>query len=157
MELYGDIGAPSVVVDYAHTPDALKSALQALRAHLGDAGELWCVFGCGGERDTGKRAEMARAAEQLADHVVVTDDNPRNESATQIREQIMSGFSAAAQPIEVADRREAVAAAIQQASAKDVVLIAGKGHEAYQEIQGVRHPYTDSEEIQRAFVQRRSQ
>ena len=157
MELYGDIGAPSVVVDYAHTPDALKSALQALRAHLGDAGELWCVVGCGGERDTGKRAEMARAAEQLADHVVVTDDNPRNESATQIREQIMSGFSAAAQPIEVADRREAVAAAIQQASAKDVVLIAGKGHEAYQEIQGVRHPYTDSEEIQRAFVQRRSQ
>lgn len=157
MELYGDIGAPSVVVDYAHTPDALKSALQALRAHLGDAGELWCVFGCGGERDTGKRAEMARAAEQLADHVVVTDDNPRNESATQIREQIMNGFSAAAQPIEVADRREAVAAAIQQASAKDVVLIAGKGHEAYQEIQGVRHPYTDSEEIQRAFVQRRSQ
>jgi len=104
MELYGDIGAPSVVVDYAHTPDALKSALQALRAHLGDAGELWCVFGCGGERDTGKRAEMARAAEQLADHVVVTDDNPRNESATQIREQIMSGFSAAAQPIEVAAR-----------------------------------------------------
>ncbi|MCA8865041.1 MULTISPECIES: UDP-N-acetylmuramoyl-L-alanyl-D-glutamate--2,6-diaminopimelate ligase [unclassified Halomonas] len=156
MELYGAVDAPSVVVDYAHTPDALKSALQALRAHLGEAGKLWCVFGCGGERDTGKRAEMARAVEQLADHIVVTDDNPRHESAAQIREQILSGFSAAAQPIEIGERSEAVAAAIQQAGAQDVVLIAGKGHEAYQEIQGVRHTYTDSEEIQRAFAQRRA-
>lgn len=157
MELYDDIGSPSVVVDYAHTPGALQSALQALRAHLGDAGKLWCVFGCGGERDTGKRVEMARAAEQLADHIVVTDDNPRNESAAQIREQILTGFSAAAKPVEIGDRREAVAAAIQQAAAQDVVLIAGKGHEAYQEIQGVRHPYADSEEIQRAFALRKTQ
>lgn len=157
MELYGDIGAPSVVVDYAHTPDALQSALQALRAHLGGAGKLWCVFGCGGERDTGKRAEMARAAEQLADHIVVTDDNPRHESAAQIREQILTGFSAAAQSVEIGDRCEAVAAAIQQAAAQDVVLIAGKGHEAYQEIQGVRHPYADSEAVQRAFALRKTQ
>ncbi|MDQ7731502.1 UDP-N-acetylmuramoyl-L-alanyl-D-glutamate--2,6-diaminopimelate ligase [Halomonas sp. SpR1] len=157
MELYGDAGAPSVVVDYAHTPDALRSALQALRAHLGDAGKLWCVFGCGGERDTGKRVEMARAAEQLADHIVVTDDNPRHESAAQIREQILSGFSAAAQPIEIGERSEAVAAAIQQAAAQDVVLVAGKGHEAYQEIKGVRYSYADSEEIQRAFAQWKAQ
>ncbi|MGP9767595.1 UDP-N-acetylmuramoyl-L-alanyl-D-glutamate--2,6-diaminopimelate ligase [Halomonas sp. AOP13-D3-9] len=157
MELYGDVGAPSVVVDYAHTPDALKSALQALRAHLGDAGQLWCVFGCGGERDTGKRAEMARVAEPLADRIVITDDNPRHEPAAQVREQILAGFSASAGPIEIGDRREALAVAIRQAGAQDVVLIAGKGHEAYQEVEGVRHPYTDSEEIQRAFALRRAQ
>ncbi|EHJ91350.1 UDP-N-acetylmuramoyl-L-alanyl-D-glutamate--2,6-diaminopimelate ligase [Vreelandella boliviensis] len=157
MELYGDVDAPSVIVDYAHTPDALQSALQALRAHLGDVGKLWCVFGCGGDRDTGKRAEMAKVAEQLADHIVVTDDNPRHESAAHIRAQILTGFSAAARPIEIADRREAVATAIQQAAPQDVVLIAGKGHEAYQEIQGVRHPYDDSDEIRRAFALRRAQ
>ena len=156
MELYGAVGAPSVVVDYAHTPDALTSALQALRAHLADAGKLWCVFGCGGERDTGKRVEMARAAEQLADYIVVTDDNPRHESAEQIREQILSGF-AAVQPMEIGERSDAVAAAIQQAAAQDVVLIAGKGHEAYQEVKGVRYAYSDSEEIQRAFAQREAQ
>lgn len=154
MELYRDADAPSVVVDYAHTPDALHSALQALRAHLGDAGKLWCVFGCGGERDTGKRAEMAKAAEQLADYIVVTDDNPRHEPAGQIRQQVLAGFSDAAQPIEIGDRRKAVASAIRQAAAQDVVLIAGKGHEAYQEINGVRHAYADSNEIQRAFATR---
>lgn len=154
MELYRDTDAPSVVVDYAHTPDALHSALQALRAHLGDAGKLWCVFGCGGDRDTGKRAEMAKAAEQLADYIVVTDDNPRHESAAQIRQQILAGFSEATKPMEIADRREAVASAICKASAQDVVLIAGKGHEAYQEISGVRHAYADSDEIYRAFVLR---
>ena len=156
MERYGDDSTPTVVVDYAHTPDALHSALQALRAHLGDAGKLWCVFGCGGERDTGKRAEMAKAAEALADHIVVTDDNPRHESAEQIRQQILSGLSDTANPIEIGDRREAVATAIKQAALQDVVLIAGKGHEVYQDIQGVRHAYADSEEIQRAFAGRRS-
>ncbi|GEN27543.1 UDP-N-acetylmuramoyl-L-alanyl-D-glutamate--2,6-diaminopimelate ligase [Halovibrio variabilis] len=157
MELYGDVGAPSVVVDYAHTPDALQSALKALRAHLGDAGKLWCVFGCGGERDTGKRAEMAKAAEPLADHIVVTDDNPRHEAAGQIRQQILAGFSANAGVTEIGERRDAVAAAIRQAAPQDVVLIAGKGHEAYQDIQGVRHAYADSDEIQRAFALRRAQ
>ncbi|MCL5425019.1 MAG: UDP-N-acetylmuramoyl-L-alanyl-D-glutamate--2,6-diaminopimelate ligase [Gammaproteobacteria bacterium] len=152
MELYRDVDTPSVVVDYAHTPDALHSALQALRAHLGDAGKLWCVFGCGGERDTGKRAEMAKAAERLADYIVVTDDNPRHEPAGQIRQQILAGFSNAARPIEIGSRREAIASAISQASDQDVVLVAGKGHEAYQEINGVRHPYADSDEIQRAFA-----
>jgi UDP-N-acetylmuramoyl-L-alanyl-D-glutamate--2,6-diaminopimelate ligase len=157
MELYRAPDTPSVIVDYAHTPDALHSALQALRAHLGDAGKLWCVFGCGGDRDTGKRAEMAKAAEPLADHIVVTDDNPRYEPAAQIRAHILAGFSNAVQPVEIGDRREAVATAIQQAAAQDVVLIAGKGHEAYQDIQGVRHAYADSQEIQRAFAARRRQ
>ncbi|BBI61160.1 hypothetical protein HSBAA_24660 [Vreelandella sulfidaeris] len=157
MERHGDANTPSVVVDYAHTPNALHSALQALRAHLGDAGKLWCIFGCGGERDTGKRAEMANAAEQLADYIVVTDDNPRHESAEQIRQQILAGFSTKVEPMEIGDRREALATVIQKASAQDVVLIAGKGHENYQEIQGVRHPYADSEEIQRAFALRSAQ
>ncbi|MGO3216597.1 MAG: UDP-N-acetylmuramoyl-L-alanyl-D-glutamate--2,6-diaminopimelate ligase [Halomonas sp.] len=156
MALYRDTDTPSVVVDYAHTPDALRSALQALRAHLGSAGKLWCLFGCGGDRDTGKRAEMAKIAEQLADNVVVTDDNPRYEAAADIRQQILTGFSAAAQPIEIADRRQAVATAIHDASPQDVVLIAGKGHEAYQDIQGVRHAYEDSQEILRAFAVRRA-
>ncbi|MGP9567702.1 MULTISPECIES: UDP-N-acetylmuramoyl-L-alanyl-D-glutamate--2,6-diaminopimelate ligase [unclassified Halomonas] len=156
MALYRDTDTPSVVVDYAHTPDALRSALQALRAHLGSAGKLWCLFGCGGDRDTGKRAEMAKIAEQLADNVVVTDDNPRYEAAADIRQQILAGFSAAAQPIEIADRRQAVATAIHDASAQDVVLIAGKGHEAYQDVQGVRHAYEDSQEILRAFAVRRA-
>ncbi|MCH4810229.1 UDP-N-acetylmuramoyl-L-alanyl-D-glutamate--2,6-diaminopimelate ligase [Vreelandella neptunia] len=157
MELYRDTNAPSVIVDYAHTPDALYNALKALRAHLGDTGKLWCVFGCGGERDTGKRAEMAKAAEPLADHIIVTDDNPRHEPAEQIRQQILSGFSDVANPVEIGERREAVATAIQQAAAQDVVLIAGKGHEAYQDIKGVRYDYADSEEIQRAFAARRYQ
>lgn len=157
MELYLDANAPSVIVDYAHTPDALHNALKALRAHLGDAGKLWCVFGCGGERDTGKRVEMARAAEPLADHIIVTDDNPRHEPAEQIRQQILSGFTDTANFVEIGERREAVATAIQQAAAQDVVLIAGKGHEAYQDIKGIRHDYADSEEIQRAFAARRHQ
>ena len=99
---------------------------------------------------------MYSAAEALADHIIVTDDNPRHESAEQIRQQILSGFSDTANPIEIGDRREAVATAIKQAALQDVVLIAGKGHEAYQDIQGVRHAYADSEEIQRAFAGRRS-
>ncbi|MBP5981024.1 MAG: UDP-N-acetylmuramoyl-L-alanyl-D-glutamate--2,6-diaminopimelate ligase [Halomonas sp.] len=154
MALYHAKSAPSVVIDYAHTPDALHSALQALRAHLGQAGKLWCVFGCGGERDTGKRVEMAKAAEQLADHVVVTDDNPRGESAEQIRQQIMAGLSSAITPLEIGDRRLAISQTIQQAGDNDVVLIAGKGHEAYQEINGVRHAYNDEDEVLGAFALR---
>lgn len=154
MALYHAKAAPSVVIDYAHTPDALHSALQALRAHLGQAGKLWCVFGCGGERDTGKRAEMAKAAEQFADHVVVTDDNPRGEPAEQIRQQIIAGLSSAITPLEIGDRRLAISQTIQQAGDNDVVLIAGKGHEAYQEINGVRHAYNDEDEVLGAFALR---
>ncbi|SDN21712.1 UDP-N-acetylmuramoyl-L-alanyl-D-glutamate--2,6-diaminopimelate ligase [Vreelandella arcis] len=150
MECYRQANAPSVVVDYAHTPDALDNALRALAGH---AGRLWCVFGCGGERDTGKRAEMARVAEAQADVVIVTDDNPRGEPAERIREEILAGFTQA-QPLEVANRREAIAYAVRHAGSDDVILVAGKGHEPYQEIQGVRYPYHDGEEVRAALAAR---
>ncbi|MGY4878103.1 UDP-N-acetylmuramoyl-L-alanyl-D-glutamate--2,6-diaminopimelate ligase [Vreelandella aquamarina] len=160
MELYRGSGTPGVVVDYAHTPDALHKALEALRAHLGAQARLWCVFGCGGERDTGKREEMAKVAEAYADVAVVTDDNPRHEPADGIRQAILAGFSATAmrenRVMEIAERREAIAYAVAHAGPDDVVLVAGKGHEAYQEIKGVRHPYLDSDEVLHALAQRES-
>lgn len=156
MALYHAKAAPSVVIDYAHTPDALSNALEALRAHVGEAGRLWCVFGCGGDRDTGKRPEMARAAEQGADMVVITDDNPRSEPAEQIRQQIVAGLSSTMKPLNIGDRRLAIDQVIQQANENDVVLIAGKGHEAYQEIDGVRHAYNDEAEVLKALAVRGS-
>lgn len=154
MALHREADSPSVVVDYAHTPDALKSALVALRAHLGSAGRLWCVFGCGGDRDSGKRAAMARMAEAHADCSVVTDDNPRTESPEAIRQDVLAGFVPAAEVLEIGDRRRAIAEVIARAEPDDVVLIAGKGHEAYQEISGVRHAYRDSDEVQKALAVR---
>lgn len=151
MECYRQAGAPSVVVDYAHTPDALDNALRALEGH---AGRLWCVFGCGGERDTGKRAEMARVAENHADSVIVTDDNPRGEAAEDIRKAILAGFSPKAQPLEMPERAEAIAYAVRQANPDDVILVAGKGHEPYQEINGVRYPYHDGEAVRKALAAR---
>lgn len=151
MERYQCDSGPSVVVDYAHTPDALNKALQALRAHLGHTGQLWCVFGCGGDRDSGKRAEMARVAEVHADHCVVTDDNPRGESAAAIRQEIMAGFRQENNVTEIGDRRAAIAHVVASAAPDDVILIAGKGHEAYQEINGRREPYLDSDEVQKAL------
>ena len=131
---------PLVIVDYAHTPDALEKALMAVRAHT--AGTLWCVFGCGGDRDQGKRELMGKIADQLADHLVVTSDNPRSERPEQIIEMIQSGIHQHIPAIE-ADRAEAIGLAIKQASPEDVVLIAGKGHEDYQEIAGTRYPFSD--------------
>ncbi|MFG6666732.1 UDP-N-acetylmuramoyl-L-alanyl-D-glutamate--2,6-diaminopimelate ligase [Halomonas sp. HNIBRBA4712] len=151
MALLTQNGAPSVVIDYAHTPDALGAALEALREHLGDAGKLWCVFGCGGERDTGKRSEMARAAEAHADHCVITDDNPRGESPDAIRHMIAEGFSDGAAFSDIGDRRAAIEQVIARANPEDVVLIAGKGHESYQEIDGVRHAYRDDLEVHKAL------
>jgi UDP-N-acetylmuramoyl-L-alanyl-D-glutamate--2,6-diaminopimelate ligase len=119
-------GAP-VYVDYAHTPDALEAAIAALRPHVGDGGRLIVVFGAGGDRDTGKRAPMGEAAACGADVVIVTDDNPRSEEPSAIRAAIMAGAGAAAR--EVPDRRAAIAAAIAEAGERDIVLIAGKGHE----------------------------
>lgn len=141
--LGGEGGQPLVVIDYAHTPDALEQALASLRGHT--AGRLLCVFGCGGERDTGKRPQMAAIAERLADRVVVTDDNPRREDGDAIVAGILSGFADPSRVVVQRDRARAIALAIAEAGADDVVLVAGKGHEPYQEIDGIRHPFDDTE------------
>src|SRR5690606_765914 len=136
------VALPLVVVDYAHTPDALEQALSSLRAHA--AGRLVCVFGCGGERDRGKRPQMAEIAERLADVVIVTDDNPRNEDGDAIVADILAGFADAAKVTVQRDRAAAIALAIAGAGADDVVLVAGKGHEPYQDVGGVKHPFEDA-------------
>ena len=141
MNRLGGGSAPLVVVDYAHTPDALEQALISLRAHT--RGKLICVFGCGGERDTGKRPQMGAIAERLADEIYVTDDNPRGENGDVIVAQIVAGLSDAQRAHVQRDRASAIAEALCTARAGDVVLIAGKGHEPYQEIAGVKHPFDD--------------
>ncbi|WP_299313231.1 UDP-N-acetylmuramoyl-L-alanyl-D-glutamate--2,6-diaminopimelate ligase [uncultured Halomonas sp.] len=148
--------APTVVIDYAHTPDALDNALAALRAHRPMDGRLWCLFGCGGDRDPGKRALMAAAAERHADRLVVTDDNPRGEEPAAIRAAVLAGLSddARRQALEIAGRGDAIARVLAEADAEDLVLIAGKGHEAYQEIAGVRHSFSDLAEAERALAVR---
>ena len=150
MQRLGGGAQPLVVVDYAHTPDALDKVLQALRAHA--KGELLCLFGCGGDRDRGKRALMAEVAERLADRVLVTDDNPRSEDPLQIFNEIRPGFSAAARVEFVAGRGPAIAQLIAQAKAHDVVVLAGKGHEDYQEIDGQRLAFSDLEEAAKALA-----
>ena len=147
--LGGHDGLPLVVVDYAHTPDALEQALASVRAHA--EGRITCVFGCGGERDRGKRPQMAAAAEQGADAVVVTDDNPRGEDGDAIVAGIMAGFGDAAAVTVERDRAAAIRRAIGGAGAGDIVLIAGKGHEPWQEVKGVRHPFDDREVAQRVL------
>lgn len=129
-----------VVVDYAHTPKSLEAVLVALR-EVGDA-RLWCVFGCGGDRDPGKRPIMGSVAERLADRVVVTSDNPRSEPPQAILDQIVAGMVRPPALTEV-DRRAAIRWALDRAESGDVVLIAGKGHETYQEIAGEKHPFDD--------------
>ncbi|UCH52541.1 MAG: UDP-N-acetylmuramoyl-L-alanyl-D-glutamate--2,6-diaminopimelate ligase [Pseudomonadota bacterium] len=136
-------GAPLVVVDYAHTPDALEQVLLALREH--GPRRLWCVFGCGGNRDRAKRPVMGRIAEQLADIVILTDDNPRNESPDSIIAEIRAGMRAA--PRIMRDRKTAIAMAIAEAAAEDIVLVAGKGHEDYQQIGETRIPYSDRQVV----------
>jgi len=145
MERFGhDKQGPVVVVDYAHTPDALQHALSALRPHT--RGTLWCVFGCGGDRDRGKRSLMGRVADELADHVVLTDDNPRTESPEQIIKDIEQGMN---RPHRVIRPRErAVRETIAEAEVSDLVLLAGKGHEDYQEIGKERLHYSDRELVQ---------
>jgi len=135
----GAKGLPLVVVDYAHTPDALEKILMALREHT--RGKLCCVFGCGGDRDRGKRPVMGGIAERLADVVLLTDDNPRHESGDAIIADIVGGMRAA--PRIIRDRRNAIATAIQGATEGDIVLIAGKGHEDYQQVGDERRPYSD--------------
>ncbi|MGQ0578217.1 MAG: UDP-N-acetylmuramoyl-L-alanyl-D-glutamate--2,6-diaminopimelate ligase [Betaproteobacteria bacterium] len=143
LQMLREPGAPLVVVDYAHTPDALEKALEALRSTLSSDGSLHCVFGCGGGRDSGKRPLMGEVATRLADRVVITSDNPRLENPRAIIDEILAG----AHPnysIEE-DRATAILQAISAAAPQDVVLIAGKGHETYQEIGGRRLPFDDGE------------
>ncbi|MGK2946718.1 MAG: UDP-N-acetylmuramoyl-L-alanyl-D-glutamate--2,6-diaminopimelate ligase [Candidatus Malihini olakiniferum] len=130
MEVFQVPGKPKVIVDYAHTPDAFEKALAAARPHC--KGQLWCVFGCGGDRDKGKRPLMGAIAEQLADRIVVTDDNPRSEKPQAIVKDILSGLLDTRLVMTVHGRAEAVTSAIMQAKADDIVLIMGKGHEDYQ-------------------------
>jgi UDP-N-acetylmuramoyl-L-alanyl-D-glutamate--2,6-diaminopimelate ligase len=152
---------PAVVVDYAHTPDALDKALQAL-APLAQArgGQLWCVFGCGGDRDASKRPLMGQAAVRGAAHVVVTSDNPRSEDPARILAQVMAGArqsqaAAATRSLQaIEDRCAAIVHAVRQAAPEDVVLIAGKGHEQTQEIAGVKHPFCDVAEATAALQAR---
>ncbi|HHT7697557.1 TPA: UDP-N-acetylmuramoyl-L-alanyl-D-glutamate--2,6-diaminopimelate ligase [Pasteurella multocida] len=149
MERLSASKQPTAIVDYAHTPDALEKALQAARLHC--QGTLWCVFGCGGDRDRGKRPLMAKIAEQFADHVIVTDDNPRTESAAQIVQDILAGFEHP-QHVEVCHARDqAIIQALQKADSDDAVLIAGKGHEDYQIIGTQKQHFSDQETVQQYF------
>ena len=149
---------PLVVVDYAHTPDAVSHALAALRSQATlRGGRLWCVLGCGGDRDALKRPLMAAAAEAGADQVVLTSDNPRSESPEAILAAMVSGLRRPAQAHIQADRALAIAEAVAQAAAQDVVLLAGKGHETEQEIMGVRHPFSDVGHAQMALQRRMAQ
>jgi UDP-N-acetylmuramoyl-L-alanyl-D-glutamate--2,6-diaminopimelate ligase len=147
-ERFGGKGQPLVIVDYAHTPDALEKILSSLREHT--RGRLVCVFGCGGDRDRGKRPLMGAIAQRLADDVIVTDDNPRTEDPQRIIDDIRAGMSAdKGIPRVIRERAEAIAEAIAQASADDIVLVAGKGHEDYQQIGSVRRPYSDRATVRR--------
>jgi len=136
----GGESRPTVIVDYAHTPDALGKALEAVREHT--AGQVWCVFGCGGDRDRGKRAQMGAVAAESADHTVVTDDNPRDEDPRAIVADILSG--AAGRPEVIHDRGDAISHAIRAAGANDAVLIAGKGHESVQLIGREARRFSDA-------------
>ena len=154
MEIVGDSGDITAVVDYAHTPDALRVALLALREHF--TGRIWCVFGCGGNRDQGKRPLMAEMAEQYADMLVVTDDNPRTESADEIVRQILLGIEDTSLLLVERDRAKAIELAIVGARSGDVVLIAGKGHENYQDINGKRMAFSDVKQARIALTKRQA-
>ena len=158
MQRVGDgIGAPQVVVDYAHTPDALDKALAALKPLAAQrGGVLWCVFGCGGNRDPGKRPLMGAIACRLADRVVVTSDNPRLEPPDFILSQILAGIVGHDEVHVIENRADAVRHAIRDADARDVVLVAGKGHEDYQDVGGVKHPFSDVAEAESALRDRKA-
>ena len=147
--LGGERNQPVVVVDYAHTPDALAQALTALRSHL--HGRLVCVFGCGGDRDRGKRPMMAQAAESLADRIVLTSDNPRNEEPADIIRDMLGGLDRPQAAWVVEDRGAAIRRAVRESSEGDIVLVAGKGHEAWQESRGQRVPFSDEAAVRAAL------
>ncbi|WP_018168232.1 UDP-N-acetylmuramoyl-L-alanyl-D-glutamate--2,6-diaminopimelate ligase [Thioalkalivibrio sp. ALMg9] len=146
MERFPLANGALAVVDYAHTTQALEAALQALRPHV--RGRLSVVFGCGGDRDRGKRPAMGQVACREADVIFVTDDNPRGEDPAEIRAEILAGCADSAECHEIGDRATAIASALAEAVAGDVVLVAGKGHETTQEIRGQRYPFSDREQVQ---------
>jgi UDP-N-acetylmuramyl-tripeptide synthetase len=144
MEFLSMPNAPMMVVDYAHTPDALEKVLAALSPMAkARGGQLWCVFGCGGDRDASKRPQMAQAAERGANKVVITSDNPRNEVPERIIAQIVAGLETPARAQIQIDRSRAIADTVAQAATRDVIVIAGKGHEDYQDIAGTKHGFSD--------------
>ena len=151
MQRLSGAGQPTVIVDYAHTPDALEKVLLALRevgATMG--GKLICVFGCGGDRDRGKRAMMGVVAERFADHCIVTSDNPRSENPQHIIDEVVSGMTTKNHEI-IVNRSVAIERAIGLAQQHDTVLVAGKGHEDYQEVNGVKYPFSDAAVAQQAL------
>jgi len=156
MEYWVGNDQPLIFVDYAHTPDALKKVLLSLRKHCQQ--DLWVVFGCGGNRDKGKRAEMGQIAQELADYVIVTDDNPRFEESTTIINEILLGCnesSPAKAVVEIIQNRElAIQTVINKAAQFDCILIAGKGHEDYQEINGTRLKFSDNQVVKKALEMR---
>lgn len=144
---------PTVLVDYAHTPDALMHALQAVRTHC--QGQLWCVFGCGGDRDRGKRPLMGEMVARYADRIVLTSDNPRTEKLEDIFTDIEAGFPETTDYFVKKDRKEAIVEAVMDAEARDWILIAGKGHEDYQEVNGERTDFSDVKVAKKALKKRR--
>ena len=147
MEKFGGVNKPSVFVDYAHTPDALEKVLQVVK----NQGQLWLVFGCGGNRDQGKRAEMGRIAAALADQVILTDDNPRHESPADIVKDILAGCQSAKTRV-IHNRESAIRTAILAAAKTDSVVVAGKGHEQYQEINGEKLPFSDQDIVKQTLA-----
>lgn len=143
MELFQVPNKAKVVVDYAHTPDALEKALAALRVHC--SGKLWAIFGCGGDRDTGKRPMMAVTAEQFADKIIISDDNPRSEDPALIVKDMLAGLSEPESAFVEHDRYQAVKFALEQAGSNDIILLAGKGHEDYQVLKDETIHYSDRE------------
>jgi UDP-N-acetylmuramoyl-L-alanyl-D-glutamate--2,6-diaminopimelate ligase len=149
MESFGGGVQPLAIVDYAHTPDALAKVLEAARVHA--RGRLFCVFGCGGDRDPGKRPLMGAIAESHADVVIVTDDNPRTEASADIITQIVGGMTYGETVQVIADRAEAIRHALAEADPGDVIVIAGKGHEDYQIVGRDVLPFSDREIVKRAL------
>jgi UDP-N-acetylmuramoyl-L-alanyl-D-glutamate--2,6-diaminopimelate ligase len=147
MEYFGGGGQPLVVVDYAHTPDALEQVLQTIKSMA--QGKIYCVFGCGGDRDQGKRPQMGMVADAYADQIILTSDNPRSENPDQIIKTILGGINDSGKVNVVTDRAAAIEHAIQTAGTNDIVLIAGKGHEGYQEVAGRRLPFSDQKVVRK--------
>jgi UDP-N-acetylmuramoyl-L-alanyl-D-glutamate--2,6-diaminopimelate ligase len=158
MQRFGGGEQPIVVVDYAHTPDALQQVLQAVRPALDNGARLFAVFGCGGDRDRGKRADMGAVAGRLADRVFITNDNPRTEDPRRIADDVVQGLrgSRAAWTVEL-DRGEAIEHALDSAQAGDIIVVAGKGHEDYQETNGERIPFSDARYVADALARRRAE